>query len=496
MKVQSYVPPIEFGGTPESVGISSANIAKVLDAYREADLAMHSVLVLRHGKLVAEGYAEPFNKDSFHRMYSISKSFVGIAIGILEGEGKISINDTIDKYFPDKIDENTDPLIRKTKIVDLLRMASPFPTGATYNGRTDDDWLSTFFVAPTSKEPGSEFLYDTSASYVLDVIVERVTGMKFLDYMKEKALMRMGFSTAAWCVGAPEGYSWGGSGILCTSRDLMRFAYLVMNGGRYKDEQLVPADYVKAATSNLIDTTVSETNELMRYGYGYQIWQLPNGFAFHGMGNQQAFCIPDKDLIFVCTADNQGNGNARGIVYGNFVKYVLETLSDEPLNEDKEGEKMLAEAYERMQIPYVKGEATSSMAEKINGVTFTADYDNISEFKIDLRDGEGTFTYVTPRGTKNFDFGILKNVTGTIDEPQYSGIRIKHPIGRGYRTMFSGAWETDTRFALKVQVIDDYFGNMKLTFDFEGDTATLNVTKTAEWFFDEYVTTDVKFTKK
>lgn len=496
MKNKEYVSPIELGATPESVGISSRNIAKMLDAYREAELAMHSVLVLRHGKLVAEGYAEPFNKDSFHRMYSISKSFVGIAIGMLEGEGKISINDTIEKYFPDKINEDTDPLIRKTKIVDLLRMASPFPTGATYNGRTDDDWLSTFFVAPTSKEPGSEFLYDTSASYVLGVIVERVTGMKFLDYMKEKALMRMGFSTAAWCVGAPEGYSWAGSGVLCTSRDLMRFAYLVMNGGRYKNEQLVPADYVKAATSKQIETTPSEKVELMRHGYGYQIWMLPEGVAFHGMGNQQAFCIPEKDLIFVCTADNQGNGNARGVIYDTFVKYVLETLSDEPLYEDKEGEKMLAEAYARMQIPFVKGEVTSPIADKINGVTYIANYANISEFKIDLRAGEGTFTYVTPRGTKTFDFGILKNVTGVIDEPQYSGLCIKHPLGRGYRTMFSGAWETDTRFALKVQTIDDYFGNMKLVFDFEGDTAILNVTKTAEWFFDEYVTSDVKFTKK
>ena len=331
---------------------------------------------------------------------------------------------------------------------------------------------------------------------MLDVIVERVTGMKFLDYMKEKALMRMGFSTSAWCVGAPEGYSWGGSGVLCTSRDLMRFAYLVMNGGSYNGEQLVPEDYVRAATSYQIDTTVSETNYLMRYGYGYQIWMIPGGFAFHGMGNQQAFCWPEKDLIFVCTADNQGNPTARDVIYEKFVEHVLNNLSDEPLPEDKSGERALAKAYELMQIPFVKGVAISPIADKINGATFTADYENISGFKIDLRESEGTFTYVTPRGTKKFDFGILKNITGTIDEPQYSGIRIKHPLGRGYRTMFSGAWETDTRFALKVQVIDDYFGNMKLTFDFEGDTAILNCTKTAEWFLDEYVTTNVSFSRK
>ena len=102
MQNKRIVFPIEFGIKPESVGISSLNIAGMLDEYREADLCMHSVLILRHGKVVAEGYAEPFNKDSLHRMYSISKSFVAIAIGILEGEGKISINDTIDKYFPDK----------------------------------------------------------------------------------------------------------------------------------------------------------------------------------------------------------------------------------------------------------------------------------------------------------------------------------------------------------------------------------------------------------
>ena len=194
--------------TPEKYGISSKDITAILEGYRKAGLSMHGMVVMRHGEVVAEAYAQPFDADSLHRMYSVSKSFVSLAIGALEADGLISINDTIDKYFPDYVNENTDPRIAKTKIVDLLRMASPFRKGSTYKGKTDMNWVETFFVAPVGKEPGTEYLYDTSATYILDVIVERVTGKPFLEYLKDKALREIGFSEDAWCVKAPEGYSW------------------------------------------------------------------------------------------------------------------------------------------------------------------------------------------------------------------------------------------------------------------------------------------------
>ena len=491
MKEQTYI-------TPEQAGLSSAEITKVVKGLKNAGLSMHSVLVMRHGQVVAEGYAEPFDENTLHRMYSVSKSFVAIAIGVLEAEGKISINDTIDKYFPDYVNESTDPRIAKTKIVDLLRMASPFRKGSTYTGSRDMNWAATFFTAPVGKEPGTEFLYDTSATHIMGVIVERVTGMDFLEYLKEKALLKIGFSEDAWCVKAPEGYAWGGSGVMCTSRDLAAFANLVMNKGEYNGEQLLPADYVTAATSYQISTLEAEGDtDYYGRGYGYQIWMNPYGFAFMGMGSQLAFCIPDSDLVLVCTADTQGNEDAAGIIYSLFEKHIINKVSDQPLPEDADAYAEMMAALDNMEIPCQSGSATSSKLSAINGKTYVCDDENakISSFRLDFDGDEGTFTYVTPRGEKVLRFGIGKNLSCILDEPQYSGESINHPKGEGYRALCSGAWISKSIFVLKVQVVDDYLGNMTLTFDLDGNP-TLTGRKTAEWFLEEYKMSSVKYTKQ
>ena len=484
--------------TPEQMGISSAEITAVLNGFRQEGLAMHSVLVMRHGKIVAEGYAEPFDENSLHRMYSVSKSFVAIAVGVLEAEGKISINDTIDQYFPDYVNENTDTRIAKTKIVDLLRMASPFKKGSTYRGQIDMNWTETFFTATVGKAPGTEFLYDTSATHILGVIVERVTGMDFLEYLKEKALLEIGFSKNAWCVKAPEGYAWGGSGVMCTTRDLAAFANLVMDQGEYNGKQLLPRDYVAAATSYQISTAPDPDSDTPFYGsgYGYQIWMNPYGFAFMGMGGQVAYCVPEKGLVFVCTADNQGNSEATGIVYSLMEKYILQTLSDTPLAESPDAYAEMNAALQNMELPCQNGMSTTPKLDTVNGVTYVCDDEDgkISSFRLDFdADGNGgVLTYCTPRGEKRLYFGIGKNVQGTLDEPQYSGELINHPNGKGYRCLASGAWISTTTFVLKVQVIDDYFGNMTLTFDLD-KMPTLTGKKTAEWFLDEYKMNGVKY---
>ncbi len=481
--------------TPEKEGLSSEGIAAMMDGLKKAQLAMHSVLIMRHGEIVAEGYAEPFDKDSLHRMYSVSKSFVGIAIGVLESEGKISINDTIDKYFPDYVTEKTDKRIAGTKIVDLLRMASPFRKGSTYKGNVDMDWTATFFTAPVGKEPGTEYLYDTSATHILGVIVERVTGMDFLEYLKQKALLKMGFSENSWCVKSPEGYAWGGSGVMCTTRDLALFAQLVMRKGEYNGEQLLPRAYTEAATQKQIDNSREGNTSYYGQGYGYQIWITEYGFAFLGMGDQLAICVPEKDLLFVCTADNQGNSTSRRTIFDLFETHILANAEDAPLPENSVGVEKMEKALADMEIPHQLGLSSTDKADEINGVTFTCQDKNakISSFCLDfLETGEGVFTYVTPRGEKQLRFGIRRNVMGVLDEPQYSGEAINHPAGRGYRSLCSAAWETPTILVIKVQVIDDYFGNMTLTFDFSSGVK-LTGKKTAEWFLDEYVMNAVSY---
>ena len=491
--------------TPESLGLSSADITRVLEGLEDAGLSMHSMLVMKDGYIVAEGYSDYFDENSLHRMYSVSKSFVAMAVGLLAEEGKISLDDTIDKYFPEYVTGNTDPRITKAKIVDLLMMASPFDKVASC-GDGEEDWIYEFFDglegddAKYMKYPGTTFCYDTGATHILSTIVERETGMPFLEYLKQKALLEVGFSENSWCVKAPDpaGYSWGGSGVMCTTRDLAVFANLVMNKGEYNGKQLLPREYVEAATSYQISTREAEgNNEYYGSGYGYQIWMNPYGFAFMGMGGQVAYCVPDKGLVIVFTADNQGNGDAVEIVYDLVVEHIIKKTSADSMPENQAAYARMLEALDGMEIPYQSGSSTSSRLSSINGKTYVANGDGakISSFRLDFDGDEGTLTYVTPRGEKVLYFGIGKNVECLLDEPQYYGDTIGQPNGVGYRCLCSGAWTSSTTFVLRVQVIDDYFGNMTITFDLDS-SPTLKSKKTAEWFLAEYeMNSAVSYTK-
>ena len=492
---------IDLTLSPERYGISSADITKVVETLADEGLSMHSMLVMKDGQVIAEGYADPYDENSLHRMYSTSKSFVSMAIGVLEAEGKISIYDTIDKYFPEYVTEDTDSRITGARIVDLLMMASPYDKVASC-GDGQEDWIEAFFAGLDDrymKQPGTTFRYDTGATHILGTIVERETGMDFLEYLKQNALLEIGFSEETWCVKAPEGYAWGGSGVMCTTRDVALFANLVMNKGEYNGKQLLPREYVEAATSYQIATKEAEgDSDYYGRGYGYQIWIHPYGFSFMGMGGQQVYCVPEKNLLIAFTADNQGNDDATGIVYNAIVDNIIKKVSDKPLGDNPEAYVEMLDALENMEIPYVSGKDTSKRISMIDGKTYVCNESGakITSFRLDFDGDEGVLTYDTPRGEKVLRFGINKNVECILDEPQYYGDTIGTPNGKGYRSLCSGAWRSDTIFILKVQVIDDYCGNMTLVFNFAGTSPTLTGTKTAEWFLNEYKINSASYTKQ
>lgn len=483
--------------TPEAVGISSENIKELINALRREGLSMHSVVVMRYGEVVAEGYADPIDENTLHRMYSVSKSFTAMAVGLLADSGAISLTDTIDTYFPEYVTADTDPRITATTIEDLLRMASPY-NGSSYSFDRND-WVASFFEGTVKKEPGTTFAYDTSATYLMCAIVERVSGLDFLEYLKQNALLEIGFSEDAWCVDAPDGYAWGGSGVMCTSRDLAAFANLVMHKGEYGGKQLLPRDFCEAATSKQIDTTSYSDKVIYGSGYGYQIWMNPHGFGFMGMGSQNAYCIPEKDLVIVCTADTQGRSDAAVVIYELFEEYIINPAADTALPESPTAYADMQRALRNMEIPCQDGDVTSAAADTVNGVTFTAVAENtpFTDFTLTLDEeaGVGMLTYNTARGQKSITFGLGYNHLGALDEPQYSGATINTPKGEGYRCLASGAWESDTVFVLWVQVVDDYYGNMRLTFDFSGDGARVSGKKSAEAFLTEYVMQNAAFVR-
>ena len=479
-------------GTPEEVGISSEDISALIKQLHDDGIYMHSLLIIRHGKLVAEGYYAPFTRDTMHRMYSISKSFTSTAIGLLCDEGKVKLSDPVHIFFPEFPAEELHPYVREATVRNLLMMASPHDTtySMTPGDQYFDNWVKSFFTKPPKRPAGTVFRYDTSASYILNVIVERVTGKPYLEYLQDKMFRKLGVTENIWCVQAPEGYSWGGSGVICTPLDLAKLAFVYLRGGKVNGEQLLSEEYVKEATTKQIENNVHGFNRIFENcGYGYQIWCVPeNGFLFNGMGSQFAYAVPEKDLLIVSTADTQGRGECGDQILSAYVNHIIRKTSDAPLPENAAAYEALQTELANLSLNMPKGKPHSKWEEKINNVTYVLDENSMGfkNIRLSFNGEEGVFYYENARGPKEIPFGLCKYVEGVFPETHYSGYRIGTPKGEGYKCLATGMWTDDNLFLLRVNIVDDYFGNMAISFGFRDDYVGLSAERAAEAFLEGY----------
>jgi CubicO group peptidase (beta-lactamase class C family) len=472
----------------ESVGIPSRSVLRFLDRIDAERVPMHGLLLIRRGQVAAEGYWAPFTAGTRHRMYSVSKSYVSLAVGLMVDEGRFSLDDRAADLLPDKVDDDAHPWAahpwaRAATVRHLLMMA-------TQNSKTsytpaDPDWARTFFTAEPSHPPGTVFNYDTAATVVLTTIVERLAGSTFLDYLRPRLLDPIGFSPDAWCVQTPEGTSWGGSGVICTLGDMAKVAHVCMRGGRWGERQLLPEWYVREATSLRIDNTIIHG----KHGYGYQIWRLAqNGFGFVGMGSQLAYCFPDRDFLFSCIADTQGTGPTGEGVVDAMWDELYAHLVDEPLAEDPRAARELDARLAGLRLLPRAGAVSSPVAARVAGTWYRLEPNpmGIERLRVSFDGDEGTLEFTKTDGPRSLRFGIGRQVESAFPETHYYGRRIGTPSGSEYRCLASGAWVEEHKLDLLVFITDDYLGTLRASLSFVGDEIGVHMTKVAEWFLDEY----------
>ncbi len=479
---------------PEELGISSRDIVAFLKDVKKKKINLHGFMIVRHGKVAAEGYWKPFHENYMHRMYSTSKTFTSTAIGLLVGEGKISIYDKASDYFKDYLPENAHPYIVNATIRDLLMMATPYESGVTKF--SDENWVLRFFnneIQPTHPG-GSIWHYDTGGTHVLSAIVEKVSGMALMDFLYDRVLKDMGSDDDLWCIKAPEGYSWGGSGVIAEQRDLARLAYLWLNKGQFGGKQYIPEDYIVDGSSDLIDNCLLGHHCLNHHnGYGYQVWREPhNAFAFWGLGTQYAACFRDKDLMFVCTGNTLQMPMDEERIYDTFIEHIWENLSDEALPADEQGNAELKENIDNLEILVPYGEKWSEWQDKINGVTYKMGPNRMGVKDIRFHfhpDGEhGCMIYTNEQGIKQINFGMSKYVEGRFPQWGYAYDVIHKPSTHLMRCLSSAGWVDPNKLILTCWVEDVQCGlfTMKASFVDDGKTLATMWTKIGEDSLHEY----------
>src|ERR1700736_5331830 len=177
-------------------------------------------------------------------MHSLSKSFTSTSVGLAIADGKLSLDDPVLKFFPQDAPAEPSNNLKTMRVSDLLRMS----TGQqTEPARTADQaWTKTFLAHPVPFKPGTHFLYNTSATYMLSAIVQKATGMTVLDYLKPRLFEPLGVDHPTWET-SPQRISAGGFGLSIRTEDIARFGQLYLQKGQWHGKQLVPEAWVEAA---------------------------------------------------------------------------------------------------------------------------------------------------------------------------------------------------------------------------------------------------------
>lgn len=448
---------------PQTAGVPAAGICEFFKALDDTPIDMHSVIMARHGKILLESYYKPYNAEKLHRMYSVTKSFVSLAIGALCTEGRISLDDRITKYFPEFPAKHE--YIEKTTIRDMLMMRSPHDY-TTYKQHPEMNWVESWFKTLPTHEPGTVFAYDTSATHTLGALVEKLSGKSLLDYLRGVCLDEIGFSKNSYCLTDPQGVSIGGSGMMAAPMDIMRTAMLIMNGGEWNGKQLLDREYLKAATSFQTRTETRGSFQDERQGYGMQFWRVRhNSFMMYGMAGQLALFVPDKDFILVTTADTLSSRDGLQDILDAFWNHIYRNL-DKCI---EGGEKELEEILRNRALAPVPG----------GGRTFSGDF-KMDENKVGLThigittdENGGELRYTNKTGSHTLKFGTGGFEYG--DFPYY-----------GCECITSGAWQEENRLIIKSRLIGEMIGSVNMELYFSDNGVTLSSKKTEGHYFGEF----------
>lgn len=477
--------------TPEQVGIKSINIQKYIEVLEKNNLATHNIIMARGNTIFFEKYWAPFHQDFLHRMYSVSKSFVSLAIGFLEQDGLINLDDTISKYFPKEAALQSDENMHNQTIRHMLMMSTAKTPQNWLDARTNDRVRFYFENDEKDSRPsGTIYYYDSTGSFVLGAVVERVTGKSFMDYLRDKLFCKIGVSDEAYCLKCPGGHSWGDSAVICRPMDLLLVARFVLNGGKWNGEQILNEEYIKMATSKQIDNNYLGLNDFDTQGYGYLFWMTyQNSFFFNGMGSQFAVCVPDKDLILVCNGDNQGKERVASVIFDSFYELIVNQAEDIPLPENKAAQEALEGYTKDLKLLVAKGEKHTECEMKVHGVTYIINENpmGISKMCLTFEENKGCFAYTNEQGDKKIWFGLGYNEFGLFPQEGYSTeVGSEYAQGNYYKCAASAAWIEKNKLRIVVQIIDRYFGNMSITLGFQGDRVGVFMQKNAEDFLEEY----------
>lgn len=456
--------------TPESVGIRSEGILKFLELIEQRGVELHSMMLLRHGKVCAEGWWKPYNADSPHMMFSFTKALTSTAIGFAWQEGAVKLEDRLCEIFPDELPENPGENLMACTVWDLLTMSCGHANEIRVWDTGEPDWIKTFLAHEFTYKPGQSFMYNTAGTNMLCAVLKRRTGKDLFEYLTPRLFEPLGISGIE-CFKLPDGVEMGGAGSRLKTEDMARFIQFVAWRGKWDGKQLLRAEWFNMASKKQVSTVspvYDSANPDWRCGYGFQFWRcLPeNVFRADGAFGQYGVVFEDKDAVLILQSASVNQQIQLTCAW----EALLPAMTDEDSLPESTMTHVLKHRLEKAEIVPMLSMRNEGSEKKYGGKAYVP-----NERMPGLADFIGGIWIVMPQGgeTKSVRVDFEADKAWLVFEQDYGKFTAEIGLNSHF-TSFSlcgrtygavGRWRSDDRFEFEIRCAEAV-GGKRMIFNF------------------------------
>lgn len=392
--------------TPESQGVSSQYLLEYVKELREdRTIEMQNIMVIKNSKKIFEISFDDHNIKIWKQTFSACKSIVSIAAGFAIREGLFTLDTPICDIFQDEATALNKITMKEVTMRDLITMRSAVQF-AEVEATITKNWMRGYLSSALKGAPGKTFSYNSLNTYMIAAAIVKTSGVSLTEYLRERLFDPLGIGNIYW-EKSPEGIEKGGWGLYIRPEDMAKIGVCVLNGGKWNEKQVIPAEWIREATYPKAETP----KDAGRFDYGYQIWcgRDSDTFLFNGMFGQNMLAFRNHGIVIISNCANnevfQGSN-----FYSTTLKYFYDSndprISHAPLPEDPASYEKLCRYAEEERIGYGKsGAELPEECRELDGLELEAvseSTNSVGVLPLGLQIVNNNYT----KGTKSLKFEI------------------------------------------------------------------------------------------